>query len=57
MIAAWLNPTSAYLMRTHTEEILQRLIGFPTVSRDSNLAMIDYIQEYLSFSDAFCRTS
>ena len=47
MIAARLNPTSAYLMRTHTEEILQRLIGFPTVSRDSNLAMIDYIQDYL----------
>jgi len=28
-------------------EILDRLIGFPTVSADSNLAIIDYIQDYL----------
>lgn len=31
-----------------TLEILDRLIGFPTVSADSNLAIIDYIQDYLN---------
>jgi acetylornithine deacetylase len=30
-----------------TLEILDRLIAFPTVSADSNLAIIDYIQDYL----------
>ena len=29
-------------------EILERLIAFPTVSRDSNLALIDYARELLS---------
>lgn len=28
-------------------EILDRLIGFPTVSRDSNLELIDWVEEYL----------
>ncbi|MGY6409886.1 MAG: acetylornithine deacetylase [Alkalilacustris sp.] len=27
--------------------ILDRLVGFPTVSRDSNLALIDWVEEYL----------
>lgn len=30
-----------------TLDILERLIAFPTVSADSNLAIIDYIQNYL----------
>lgn len=30
-----------------SREILARLIGFPTVSRDSNLELIRFIQEYL----------
>jgi len=29
-------------------EILERLIGFPTVSRDSNLGLIDFVREFLS---------
>lgn len=28
-------------------EILERLVAFPTVSRDSNLALIDWVEEYL----------
>ncbi|NKB62920.1 MAG: acetylornithine deacetylase [Gammaproteobacteria bacterium] len=32
---------------TKTEQILQRLVSFPTVSRDSNLALIEYIKSYL----------
>lgn len=28
-------------------DILDRLIGFPTVSRDSNLELIDWVEEYL----------
>jgi acetylornithine deacetylase len=29
-------------------EILDKLVGFPTVSRDSNLALIEYVREFLS---------
>ena len=29
-------------------QILDRLIAFPTVSRDSNLALIDWVEEYLA---------
>jgi acetylornithine deacetylase len=29
-------------------QILDRLIGFPTVSRDSNLALIEYVRDYLA---------
>ncbi|ACC75107.1 acetylornithine deacetylase [Paraburkholderia phymatum] len=32
---------------TSSRALLERLIGFPTVSRDSNLAMIDFIRHYL----------
>lgn len=28
-------------------DILERLVGFPTVSRDSNLALIDWVEAYL----------
>src|SRR5690606_19442940 len=31
-----------------SRDILARLIGFPTVSRDSNLELIRFIQEYLA---------
>lgn len=30
-----------------TVEVLARLIGYPTVSRDSNLALIDWVRNYL----------
>ena len=33
---------------TETKDILSKLIGFDTVSRHSNLALIDYVQEYLN---------
>ena len=33
---------------TRTLEILDRLIAFPTVSADSNLALIDYVQDLLN---------
>lgn len=33
---------------TVTESILKKLIGFDTVSRDSNLALIQYIEDYLT---------
>ncbi len=33
---------------TSTEKILEKLISFPTVSRDSNLELIAYIERYLS---------
>ncbi len=33
---------------TTPEEMLARLVAFPTVSRDSNLALIDYVEEYLA---------
>jgi acetylornithine deacetylase len=31
-----------------SREILQRLVGFPTVSRDSNLDLIDFVSAYLA---------
>ena len=31
-----------------SEQILQRLISFPTVSRDSNLALIEYVRDFLA---------
>jgi acetylornithine deacetylase len=32
----------------NSEQILDRLIGFPTVSRDSNLALIEYVRDFLA---------
>jgi acetylornithine deacetylase len=32
----------------NTVQILDRLVGFPTVSRDSNLALIEYVREFLA---------
>lgn len=34
-------------MRLSAFEIMERLVGFPTVSRDSNLALADWVEEYL----------
>ena len=41
-----MNPATIKAM-TKTESLLEKLIAFPTVSRDSNLAMIEFIQSYL----------
>jgi hypothetical protein len=30
------------------KELLEKLVAFPTVSRDSNLALVDWVEEYLS---------
>ena len=32
----------------NARELLDRLVGFPTVSRDSNLDLIDFVEEYLA---------
>ena len=32
----------------NSEQILERLVGFPTVSRDSNLALIEYVRDFLT---------
>ena len=29
-------------------ELIEKLVGFPTVSRDSNMALIDFVRDYLS---------
>jgi len=34
--------------------VLEKLIGFATVSRDSNLAMIEFIRDYLAAHDVQC---
>ena len=36
-------------------EMIRKLIGFPTVSRDSNLDLIDFVREYLKPFDADVR--
>jgi acetylornithine deacetylase len=35
-----------------TLELIRKLIAFPTVSRDSNLELIDFVREYLRPLDA-----
>ena len=35
-------------MKMSAREILDHLVSFPTVSRDSNLALIDFVESYLS---------
>ncbi len=42
-------------MTPETIGMIERLIGFPTVSRDSNLELIDYVREYLRPYDADVR--
>ncbi len=43
-------------MRTFNSiEMLARLVEFPTVSRDSNLPLIDWVEEYLERFGARCR--
>jgi acetylornithine deacetylase len=32
----------------NSTQILERLVGFPTVSRDSNLALIDFVRDFLA---------
>jgi acetylornithine deacetylase len=34
--------------RLTAREILDRLVAFPTVSRDSNLALVDWVEDYLA---------
>ncbi len=34
--------------RLTARQLLERLVGFPTVSRDSNLALVDFVEEYLA---------
>lgn len=34
-------------MKLSARELMDRLVGFPTVSRDSNLELIDFVEEYL----------
>jgi acetylornithine deacetylase len=36
------------MQRLTSREILERLVGFPTVSRDSNLALVDWLESYLA---------
>ncbi len=35
-------------MASSSFELIEKLIGFPTVSRDSNMALIDFVREYLN---------
>lgn len=40
--------------RLSPREILEKLISFPTVSRDTNIPLIDWVQEYLEAHGATC---
>jgi len=31
-----------------SRQLLERLVAFPTVSRDSNLALVDWLQAYVT---------
>ncbi|WP_218124859.1 acetylornithine deacetylase [Alloyangia pacifica] len=43
------------MMQPRVEELLARLVAFPTVSASSNLALIDWVQEFLQDA-GFCVT-
>ena len=40
---------------TNSVEMIRKLVGFPTVSRESNLDLIDFVREYLKPFDADVR--
>ena len=42
-------------IRPQTREMIERLIGFDTTSAKSNLALIDFAQDYLESHGARCR--
>ncbi len=42
-------------MPRDTIEMIRRLVAFPTVSRDSNLELVDFVREYLRAFDADVR--
>ena len=35
-------------MTLSARELMDKLVGFPTVSRDSNLELIDFVEGYLA---------
>ena len=43
------------MSRMTSVDMLSRLVAFPTVSRDSNLPLIDWVEEYLERFGARCR--
>ena len=42
-------------MTTDSTQMIEKLVGFPTVSRESNLELIDFVHEYLRAYDADVR--
>ncbi len=49
MIEGWLFLSSVEIM--DSTEILEKLVGFPTVSKDSNLELIEYVEQLLGTKD------
>ena len=43
------------MIRPASREMIERLVGFDTVSAKSNLALIDFVQAYLESHGARCR--
>ena len=41
--------------RVNSVDMIRKLVGFPTVSRESNLDLIDFVREYLKPFDADVR--
>ena len=39
----------------NSAQILERLVSFPTVSRDSNLSLIEFVREFLTSCGASTR--
>ena len=35
-------------MKFTSRDVLEKLVSFPTVSRDSNLDLVDWVQDFLS---------
>ena len=43
------------MTKLNSVDMLERLVAFPTVSRDSNLPLIDWVEDYLGAFGARCR--
>ena len=55
MNAAALDPAKPAALSTSARAMIEKLIGFNTVSRDSNLGLIEYVRDYLAGLGAVTR--
>ena len=50
----WGRARSRVVEQLTSRQILDRLVSFPTVSRGSNLALVDWLEDYLTGQGIRC---